>query len=177
MVEAKNKAWVKWLLIILGVVALAIVAFFVVKPMIENAEYGTKEYNVEESADGIAVKVTTLERLPMADPKCQERTFVPGSDESKDCVIANVTITNNSDTDYDYSYRNFGKRDPKRGDDVYRMALTRVTTFEGVDVTKTLAPGESHSQEAHLDLDKKDKLSDIQLVYRVTGDTEISIQL
>lgn len=176
MDNAKKKTWVKWLIVILGVVALAVAAFFVVKSMAGN-EYGTKEYNVEETAEGISVKLTSLERLPMTDAKCQERTFVTGSDESKDCVIANVTITNNTDKDYEYSYRNFGKRDPKRGDDVYRMALTRVTTYEGVDVTKKLAPGESHSQEAHLSLDKKDKLSELQLVYRIADGTEISIQL
>lgn len=176
MADVKNKKWVKWMLIISGIVALAVVAFFVVKSMLGN-EYGTKEYNVEETAEGITIKLTSLERLPMTDAKCQERTFVTGSEESKDCVIANVTITNNRDEDYKYSYRNFGKRDPKRGDDVYRMALTRVTTYEGVDVTKTLAPGESHSQEAHLALDAKDKLSEIQLVYTVSDTTEISIQL
>lgn len=176
MANAENKKLVKWLLVILGVIALAVAAFFVVKAMMGN-EYGTKEYNVEATAEGITIKLTSLERLPMSDAKCQERMFVTGSDESKDCVIANVTITNNRDETYKYSYRNFGKRDPKRGDDVYRMALTHVLSFKGVDVSKELAPGESHSQEAHLSLDAKDKLSELQLVYTVAAGTEISIQL
>lgn len=177
----KGKRWLKWLLIILGVIVLAVAAFLIAKPIIDNAKYGTKEYNTEESADGIAIKLTSVERLPLTDEKCQERvTVLTASDDEYDCVIANVTITNTSDETRDYSYRNFGYRDP-RSDRILRTAIT-LLSFEGVDVTKELKPNESHSQEVHLTLRKTVNLSDLRLVYRVNpnaedGGAEISLPL
>lgn len=180
MDKMKNNRWIKWLLIILGVLILAIVAFFVVRALVgDGSSY--KEYDTQETADGIAVRLNSVERLPMTSEKCQERvTVLTSSDDRYDCVIANVTITNNTDKDYDYSYRNFGYRSP-RSDKLLGTAIT-LTSFKGVDITKDLKPGESHTQEVHYTLQKTVNLSDLRIVYQVDpraddGGREILLQL
>lgn len=181
MAEVKNKKRLKlWLLIILGVAVIAVGGFFLFKA-IKGDGSSFKEYGIEQSADGISIKLNTVEKLPMVSEKCQERvTVLTSSDENYNCVIANVTITNNTDKKFDYSYRNFGYRDP-RADKVLRTAITYIS-FEGVDVTKELAPGESHTQEVHLTIQKKVNLEDLEIVYKVNpnaedGGSEISLPL
>lgn len=181
MAEANKKNHTKlWILIILGIVALAVAAFFIIKAM-QDGGSSFKEYNIEQSADGITVKLNTVERLPMTDTKCQERvTVLTSSDDSYDCVIANVTITNTGNKEYAYSYRNFGYRDP-RADKILNTALT-LTTFEGVDVTEDLAPGQSHTQEVHLTIRKTVDLEGLEIVYKVNpkaddGGAEITLPL
>jgi hypothetical protein len=179
MAKVKGKRWLKWLLIILGVIILAVAAFLIAKPIIDNAKYGTKEYNTEETTDGISIKVNSIERAPMLDEKCQERIVLFGNKENYDCLIINVTVTNTTDETYDYSYRNFGYRDP-RSDKLLSTAITLIS-FKGVDVTKELKPGESHSQEVHLSVRNTVNVSDLQLIYRVDpkaeDGAEISLQL
>jgi hypothetical protein len=171
MDKMKNKRWLKWLLIVTGAVIVIVAGFFIVQSIMTGAKYGTKEYNTEASADGVTVKLNSVERLPLTDEKCQERvTVLTASDDEYDCVIANVTVTNTSSKTLDYSYRNFGYLDP-RNDQILRTAITLIS-FEGVDVTKEIAAGESHSQEVHLTLRKNVVLSDLQLVYRVDPNAE-----
>ena len=181
MNEKKNKAWLKWLIIILGVVALVIAAFFIVQAVMHNTKYSTKEYNIEESADGVTVKLNTVERLPMEDEKCLERIVLIGKEETFDCLIANMTITNNTDDEYDYSYRNFGHRDALNGDKVMPTSITRVG-YEGIDVTKDMASGESHTQDVLYSIQNTENLNDIQIIYKVNpraddGGAEISLPL
>jgi hypothetical protein len=167
----KNKRWLKWLLIILGIVALVVAAIFIVQAIMGGNKYGTKEYNTEASAEGITIKLNSVERLPLTDEKCQERvTVLTASDDEYDCVIANITVTNTTDKTFDYSYRNFGYRSP-RSENILRTAITLIS-FEGVDVTKEIAPGENHSQEVHLTIQKNVNLTDLQLVYRVNPNAE-----
>jgi hypothetical protein len=165
MKQTKNKRWLKWLLVILGVIAVAVAAVFIVQAVMHGAKYGTKEYNTEASAEGIAIKINSVERVAMIEEKCQERIVLFGNKEDFDCLIINVTITNTTDETFDYSYRNFGYRDP-RSDKLLSTGLTNIS-FEGVDVTKELAPGESHSQEVNLSVRNTVNLSDLELVYRL----------
>jgi len=180
MADVKKKRLKMWLFIILGVIVLGVAAFFIVKAM-QGDGSSFKEYNTEQSADGVAVKLNTVERLPMVNEKCQERvTVLTSSDDNYDCVIASVTVTNNSDKPYDYSYRNFGYRDP-RADKLLSTAIT-LTSFEGVDVTEELAPGQNHTQEVHLTIRKTVNLEDLEIVYRVNpkaeaGSSEIKLAL
>lgn len=176
MDKTKKKRWVMWLLIILGIAVVVIAAFFIVRAFV-GSNYGLKEYsNIEESADGVSIKLNSVERLPMTDEKCQERmTVLTASDENYDCVIANVTITNNTGETLDYSYRNFRYKHP-RSEQLVRTAIT-LTSFEGVDVTKELASGESHTQEAHLTIRKDDNLNELQLVYLVDPSADDSAEI
>lgn len=165
MAETKKGGRLKWLLIILGVIALAVAAFFIIRGMSGDGS-SFKEYNTEQSAGGVTIKLSSVERQPMVSEKCQERvTVLTSPDESYDCVIANVTVTNDSNEVYPYSYRNFAYTDP-RADKPVRTAIT-LTSFEGVDVTEDLEPGQSHSQEVHLTIRKDVKLDDLALVYLV----------
>jgi len=166
----KNKRWLKWLLIVLGAAAVIVAAIFIVQAIMTGTKYSTKEYNTEASAEGITVKVTSVERVAMLDEKCQERIVLLGNKEDYDCLIINVTITNTTDGTYDYSYRNFAYRDP-RSDKILSTSLTNVN-FEGVDVTKELAAGESHSQEVLLSVRNTVNLGDLELVYRVNPGTD-----
>jgi hypothetical protein len=167
MAVTKKGGRLKWLIIILGVAALGIAAFFIIKAVTGGDGSSYKEYGVEQSAGGLAVKLNSVERQPMVSEKCQERmTVLTSSDDGYDCIIASVTVTNNSDATIDYSYRNFGYRDPRANGKTYSMAITLIS-FEGVDVTKELKPGASHTQEAHLVISKPVKTDELQLVYKV----------
>jgi len=165
MNQIKNKRWLKWLLIVLGAAAVVVAAIFIVQAIMTSTKYSTKEYNTEASAEGITIKVNSVERVAMLDEKCQERIVLLGNKEKYDCLIINVTVTNTTDGTYDYSYRNFGYRDP-RSDKLLSTSITSIN-FEGVDVTKELAAGESHSQEVLLSIQNTVNLSDLELVYRV----------
>ena len=177
MNQTKNKRWLKWLLIILGAAAVIVAAIFIVQAIMTGTKYSTKEYNTEASAEGIAIKVTSVERVAMLDEKCQERIVLLGNKEDYDCLIINVTVTNNTDGTFDYSYRNFGYRDP-RSDKLLTTSITNIN-FKGVDVTKELAADESHSQEVLLSIRNTVNLSDLELVYRVNpgDDNEATITL
>lgn len=170
MNQTKNKRWLKWLLIVLGAAVVVVVAIFIVQAIMGGAKYGTKEYSTEASAEGLTIKVTSVERVAMLDEKCQERIVLLGNKEDYDCLIINVTITNNTDGTFDYSYRNFGYRDP-RSDKLLSTSLTNIN-FEGVDVTKELAAGESHSQEVLLSIRNTVNIGDLELVYRIKPGTD-----
>jgi hypothetical protein len=179
MVKMKNSGRMKWLLIILGVVALAIAVFFIVRAMTGDGS-SFKEYDTEQSSEGVAVKLNTVERLPMASEKCQERILLIGKEEDFYCLIANVTITNNTDRKYDYSYRQFGYIDP-RTNKLRPTAITRIT-FPGIDITKDMPPRESHTQDVFYVIQNVVSPSDIKMIYKVDpkaedGETEIALPL
>lgn len=176
----KNHKRLKWIIvIILGVIALAVGAFFVIQAMIgDGSSY--KEYGTEQTADGITVKLNSVERLPMTNEKCLERIVLIGNKENFTCVIANVTITNNTDKTYDYSYRNFGYRDP-RSEKILTTSITNIN-FKGIDVTKDITPSKSHTQDVLYSIQKKVSLSDLKIIYKVDpkagdGGAEIALQL
>lgn len=171
MADVKKKRLKMWLLIILGVIVLGVGAFFIVKA-IQGDGSSFKEYNTEQSADGVVVKLNTVERLPMTDEECQERvTVLTSSDDSYDCVIANVTVTNNTDKPYDYSYRNFGYYSSQTPDKIRGTAITLIS-FEGVDVAEEIPAGENHSQEVHLTIRKDVNLEDLEIAYKVNPKAE-----
>lgn len=179
MNEKKNKTWLKWLIIILGIVAVGVAIFFIVRAFVgDGSSY--KEYNTEQSADGITIKLNTVERLPMESEKCQERVLLLGNKEDFTCVIANITITNNTGKEYDYSYRNFGYR--RAGDDRLRSTAITLTSYQGIDITKDMAAGESHTQDVFYSIQKQFELSDMKVIYKVDpkaedGKSEISLAL
>lgn len=175
MATTKNKRII-WLLIISGIVVLGVAAFFIVRAITSDGS-SFKEYNTEQTADGITLKLNTVERLPMENEKCLERVVLMGKKENYTCVIANVTITNTTDKEYAYSYRNFGYREP--GNDKLRpYAITQVS-FKGIDITKDMKAGESHTQDVFYSIEKDIDLSTLKMVYRVDlkGGTEISLAL
>lgn len=175
MAATKNKRII-WLLIISGVVVLGVAAFFIVRAITSDGS-SFKEYNTEQTADGITLKLNTVERLPMENEKCLERVILLGNKEDYTCVIANITITNTTDKEFDYAYRNFGYREPDN-DKLRPYAITQVS-FKGIDITKDMKPGESHTQDVFYTIQKKIDLSTLKMIYRVDpkGGAEISLPL
>jgi hypothetical protein len=179
MAETTQNSRRKWLLIILIIIVLAAAAFFIIKAMHGDGS-SFKEYGTEQSADGITVKLNTVERLPMENEKCLERVLLIGKKEDFTCVIANITITNNTGKEYDYSYRNFGYR--QTGEDKLRAPAITLTSFTGIDITKDMAAGESHTQDVFYSIQKRFNLSDISMIYKVNpkaedGKSEIALPL
>jgi hypothetical protein len=179
MVTIKKSKRLTWILVILGVIILGVSTFFIIKAVIGDGS-SFKEYNTEQTVDDVTVKLNSVQRFPMEREECQERVVLFGNVEDFYCLIANVTITNNTDKEYDYSYRNFGYIEP--GTNKRRItAITRITQKD-IDITKDMAPGESHTQDVFYTTYNDTVMSDFKITYKVNpkageGESEIVLPL
>lgn len=129
-------------LIVAGLVIVAL-AIWLVIAMRNGGLGGVNNLTTHGSEGTIAdktVAVANIERLPMSDARCDDVILLLANKEGRDCIIADVAITNNSNEAYEFNPLLLRTIDPKQNgepqflppykDDSTRMARVMIEPGE-----------------------------------------------
>jgi|GEM_PF-5609258 len=150
----EKSAWQKIKIPVLiggGIIVVALIIWLIVA-MTSGGGLGgvnnTTSHGSEGSIANKTVSVANIERLPMSDARCDDVIMLLSNKEGKDCIIANVTITNNADEPYEFNPLFLQTVDPQQ--DGEPQALPPYRDESTMMARTTIEPGESFEYKLYV---------------------------
>lgn len=114
-------------------------------------------YGTEGSIDGKTIAVSDVERLPMTNPTCDDVIMLFATKENYDCIIANVTITNDTDQPYEFDPLFLETLSPTLENAEYQP-LPSYRDDEAMTASTTIEPGSSYTYKLYVSIEKGEEL-------------------
>jgi hypothetical protein len=134
-----------------GIVVVALAIWLIIAMTSGGGIGGVKNmtsHGSEGSINDQAISVANIERLPMSDARCDDVIMLFSNKEGKDCIIADLTITNNSGKPYEFNPLFLQTIDPSQEGDYQPLPPYRDESTRMAHVT--IAPSESFTYKLYV---------------------------